>query len=54
MIAFASRYGNQPLLVEIGEVTADGVSRFCDALRYWIDNESKNGRSYAMTATGGG
>lgn len=55
MIAFASRYGHQPLVALVGDVTTDNVRRFNSAIQYWIRAEKDNGLDrYNMMATGGG
>lgn len=51
MIAFASRYGHQQLL---GDPTKADMNAFCDALRYWIEAEHKNGRTASMNMAEGG
>lgn len=55
MIAFASRYGHQPLVAIVGDVTVDRVNRFCGALQHWLRAERKNGSDvYNSMAEGGG
>lgn len=54
MIAFASRYGHQPLLMEMGPITAQRLDRFNSALKEFVDNEQKNGRTHAMNMADGG
>ena len=53
-IAFACRYGHQDLLAIVGEVTTLRVMKFCDALKYWLESERKNGRTHAMSIAEGG
>lgn len=55
MIAYACRYGHQPLVPLIGDVTHERLERFCDAVHEWVEHERKNGASAAMAiAMGGG
>ena len=55
MIGYAARYGHQPLISLLGEVTVPRLSRFCDAVQYWIKIEQSNGSSaYNSIAEGGG
>jgi hypothetical protein len=54
MIAFASRYGHQPLVILIGDVTVERVSRFCDALQYWLRAEQHNSRGIMNSIAEGG
>lgn len=55
MIAFASRYGHQPLVAIVGEVTVQHVNRFCSAIQHWLKAERKNGSDiYNTMAEGGG
>jgi hypothetical protein len=55
MIAFASRYGHQPLVAMTGDVSVERVQRFCKWVAFWIANEQKNGSAHANhMAEGGG
>ena len=54
MIAYACRYGHQPLVAMIGGVTMDRLDKFNDAVHHWVENEMKNSRSAAMQIAAGG
>lgn len=55
MIAYASRYGHQPILIVLGEITSMRLERFNTAVHFWINAESKKGGGgFGNLADGGG
>lgn len=44
MIAYGSKYGNQPIPV-VMDMLPDELKRFNDALFFWIDKENQSTRS---------
>lgn len=56
-IAFAGRYGHQPILTEMGPMTLDRLNAFNDGLGFWLKKENEKGPEYRTQeylATGGG
>ena len=57
MIAYACRYGHQPILAQLGALTMERLCAFNDGVQHWLDAERKTGstaQSVGYLAEGGG